>query len=324
MPKIFLTRRLPEQVMQRLAAECDLLHGDLDRQLTREELIAGVRDAEGLICLLTDTVDAEVLDANPRLKVVSNYAVGYNNIDVAAATERNVAVTNTPGVLTDCTADMAWALLMATARRVTEGDALVRSGNWTGWEPLQLLGAEVSGATIGLIGFGRIGQAVAKRAQGFDMSVLYWNRTRLDADQERALNVRYSELADLLPQSDYVSVHVALTEQTRHLLGHEQFLTMKSTAVLINTSRGPVVDEAALVNALRSGQLAGAGLDVYEDEPAVHPGLVELANVVLAPHLGSATIQTRNKMGFVAVDNCLAACAGRQPPNLVNPQWRPE
>lgn len=319
-PRIFLTRRLPGEVMDRLDAEATLFHHDLDRPLERAELIDGVRGKDGLICLLTDAIDAEVLDANPDLKVVSNYAVGYNNIDVPEATKRNIAVTNTPGVLTDCTADMAWALLMASARRVVEGDQLVRSGQWQGWEPLQLLGSEISGATIGVVGFGRIGQAVARRAAAFDMRVLYWNRTRIDRSEEQTLGVEYCELANLWMQCDYVSIHVALADATRHLVGESELKAMKPTATLINTARGPVIDEGALVDALRQGQIAAAGLDVYEREPEVQAGLRELPNVVLAPHLGSATIQTRNKMGNVAVENCLAACRGKRPPHLVNPE----
>ena len=307
--------------MQRLESQAILSHGDLDRQLTQQELADGIRDVDGMICLLTDRVDSELLDANPNLKVVSNYAVGYNNIDVDAATARNIAVTNTPGVLTDCTADMAWALLMSLARRVVEGDELVRSGRWTGWEPLQLLGCEVTGATIGFVGFGRIAKATAKRAQAFDMRVLYWNRTRLAPDEETRLGVEYRDFDDLFPECDFISVHVALCEETRHLLSTPEFAKMKSTANLINTSRGAVIDEAALVNAIASGTIAGAGLDVYEHEPAIHPGLLDLPSVVLAPHLGSATVQTRTQMGTLAIDNCLAACRGERPKHLVNPKW---
>ncbi|WP_182870385.1 2-hydroxyacid dehydrogenase [Rhodopirellula sp. JC639] len=322
-PKVLLTRRLPPDSMERLGAETHLCHGDLDRALTREELIEGVRDVDGLICVLTDRIDADVLDAAGNLKVVSNYAVGYNNIDIDAANRRNVAVTNTPGVLTDCTADMAWALLMASARRVTEGDHLVRSGQWTGWDPLQMLGAEVTGATIGMVGFGRIAKAMAKRALAFDMRVRYWNRTRLSAAEERELGVEYRTLDDLLGESDFVSVHVALSDQTKHLIAKPQLERMKSTATLINTARGAVVDEAALVEALREGKIARAGLDVFEHEPKVHPELMQLPNVVLAPHLGSATVQTRTRMGELAIENCLAACRGERPPHLVNPDWTP-
>ncbi|MCS7471025.1 D-glycerate dehydrogenase [Stieleria sp. ICT_E10.1] len=322
-PTIFLTRRLPPDSMERLQTEANVFHGDLDRAPTRAELLDGVRDVDGLICLLTDQIDGELLDVNRSLKVVSNYAVGFNNIDVAAATERNVAVTNTPGVLTDCTADMAWALLMASARRVVEGDQLVRSGRWGGWEPLQMLGAEVTGATIGLIGLGRIAKAMAKRALAFDMRVLYWNRTRLSADEEKTLGVEYRELDEMLGESDFVSIHVALSEQTRHLISTPQLERMKPTATLINTARGAVVDESALVQALRDGTIARAGLDVYEQEPKVEPELLSMQNVVLAPHLGSATVQTRTRMGDLAIENCLAACRGERPPNLVNAQWTP-
>ncbi|MCO8122474.1 D-glycerate dehydrogenase [Stieleria sp. TO1_6] len=317
-PKIFLTRRLPPKTMDRLQSDATLLHCDLDRSVTRQELIDGVKQADGLICLLTDQIDAELLDVNPALRVVSNYAVGYNNIDVDAASARKIAVTNTPDVLTDCTADLAWALLMASARRVVEGDRLVRSGQWQGWEPLQLLGAEVSGATIGFVGFGRIAKATARRAHAFDMPIRYWNRTRLSPDQENKLGVEYRPLDDLWGECDFLSVHVALCDQTRHLISTAAFEKMKSTATLINTSRGPVVDEAALVTALENGQIAAAGLDVYEQEPLVQPALLQMPNVVLAPHLGSSTIKTRTRMGDLAVENCLAACTGKRPPNLVN------
>lgn len=321
LPKIFLTRRLPPKTMARLESESDLMHGDLDQPLTRAELLDGVRGVDGLICTMGESIDVELLDVNPNLQVVSNYAVGYDNIDVAAATARKVAVTNTPGVLTDCTADIAWTLLMSSARRVVEGDRLVRSGNWSGWAPLHFLGFDVTGATIGFVGFGRIGRATARRAQGFDMRCLYWNRTRLPRDEESKLGVEYRALDDLWPECDFLSVHVAYNEQTRHLISMDQLIRMKSTATLINTSRGPVIDEQALVNALHGGVIAAAGLDVYEHEPVVHPELLNMQNVVLSPHLGSATTQTREKMGDLAVSNCLAGCRGLQPPNLVNTQW---
>ncbi|MCC9601423.1 D-glycerate dehydrogenase [Stieleria sp. JC731] len=317
-PRILLTRRLPPLAMQRLHYKAEVVHGDLDQDLSRHELLERIKDVDGLLCLLTDKVDAELMDAAAHLKVVSNYAVGYNNIDVAAATERGLVVTNTPGVLTNCTADMAWALLMAAARRVLEGDALVRSGNWTGWEPLQLLGTEVSGATIGFVGMGRIAKATAKRAAAFDMKLLYWNRTRLDSSEEAELGLEYREFGQLFPECDFVSVHVALTDQTKHLIGPAEFESMKPTSILINTARGPVVDESALVWALEQGQIGGAGLDVFENEPIVEEELRSMENVVLAPHLGSATIATREKMGEIAVQNCLAVCRGEQPPHRVN------
>lgn len=319
-PTIFLTRQLPPESMAILRENSILKMNDEDRVLQKQEIIDAVADVDGLLCLLTDTIDDQVLAANPRLKVVANFAVGFNNIDVEAATKRKIPVTNTPGVLTETTADMAWALLMAAARRVVEGDQFVRSKQWTGWGPLQFLGADVTGATLGLIGFGRISRAVAQRARGFDMNVLYWNRTRLSENDERALGIRYASMDDVLAESDFVSIHVALNDQTQHLISTDQLERMKPTACLINTARGPVVDEKALVAALQNGTIASAGLDVFENEPALEPELYDLANVVVAPHLGSATIGTRTKMGNMAVENCLAACRGERPPNLVNPE----
>lgn len=319
-PKIFLTRELPPETMAILREQSELTMNPEDRYLTKQEIIQGVAGVDGLLCLLTDTIDDEILAANPVLKVVSNFAVGFNNIDVEAATARKIPVTNTPGVLTDTTADMAFALLLDAARRVAEGDRFVRTQAWQGWGPLQFLGADVSNATLGLVGLGRIGRAMIPRARGFSMKVLYWNRTRLTEKEEASLNVTYCELDDLLKESDFVSVHVALNEKTRHLLGAREFSLMKPQACLVNTARGPVLDEKALVHALQSGAIAGAGLDVYEQEPLLEPELYELDNVVIAPHLGSGTIGTRTKMGNMAAENCLAACHGQLPPNLVNPQ----
>ncbi len=309
-PRILLTSQLPPKTMAFLSGEADLELAPLAR----------LADHDGLLCQLTDSIDGALLDSHPGLKVVSNYAVGFNNIDVPAATARKVPVTNTPGVLTETTADMAWALLFAVARRAVEGDRLVRAGQWQGWEPLQFLGGDVTGATLGLVGLGRIGKAMAQRARGFDMELLYWNRTRLPAEEESALGLRYRELDDVLEQADFVSVHVALNAATRHLIGRGQLARMKPTAYLINTARGAVVDEGALVEVLERGGIAGAGLDVYENEPALHPGLAGLPNTVLAPHLGSATVATREKMGMLAAKNCLAACAGERPPNVLNPE----
>lgn len=319
-PKIFLTRQLPDESMSRLADASELTVNPHDRYLSKSEIIEGIRQVDGFLCLLTDTIDADILDANPNLKVVANYAVGFNNVDVSAATDRKIPVTNTPGVLTDSTADMAWALLMSAARRVAEGDRFVRTKQWAGWGPLQFLGTEVTGSTLGLIGMGRIAQAVAQRAVGFNMPVIYWNRTRLSSADEQRLDVQYREFDEVFRESDYVSVHVALCEQTKHMIGAKQFDAMKSSAILINTARGPVVDESALVTALQSGTIGAAALDVYENEPQLEPALYEMENVVIAPHLGSATIATRTKMGNMAVENCLAACSGRRPPNLVNPE----
>ncbi|TWU05020.1 2-hydroxyacid dehydrogenase [Stieleria varia] len=318
-PKVFLTRQLPPEPMKRLAEQADLTVNPHDRYLTKAEIIDGIRGVDGLLCLLTDTIDGEIMDANPDLKVIANFAVGYNNIDVAAATQRKIPVTNTPGVLTDSTADMAWALLMAAARRVAEGDRFVRTRQWGGWGPLQFMGTEVTGATLGLIGMGRIAQAVAKRAAGFNMPVIYWNRTRLSAADEQRLDVQYRSFDEVLRSSDYVSIHVALCDETRHLIGRRELSLMKPTSTIINTARGPVIDEKALVVALQDGTIQSAGLDVYENEPQLEPELYDMDNVVIAPHLGSATVATRTKMGNMAVENCLAVCNGNRPPNLVNP-----
>jgi glyoxylate reductase len=275
--------------LARSRAEVDLHTGD--DPLPKAELMARLKDKEGLVCQITDTIDAEVLGAAARLKVVANVAVGYNNIDVAAAHRRGIVVTNTPDVLTDTTADFAWVLLMATARRVVEADGYVRAGKWHRWEFLRLLGGDVHGKTLGVIGFGRIGRAVARRALGFDMRVLYCDTVRAAA----------------------VTLHSLLTPETRHLIDAEALRAMKPSAYLINAARGPIVDEAALVRALTERWIAGAGLDVFEAEPTVHPGLLGLDNVVLAPHIASASEATRHKMATLAVENCLAVLDGRPP-----------
>ena len=319
-PKIFLTRPIPPASIELLKREVELTYNPDNRVLSRTELIAGMAGQDGLLCTLMDGIDGELLDTNPDLKIVANYAVGYNNIDVAAASARNIPVTNTPGVLTDSTADMAWALMFAIGRRLVEGDQLVRSRNWQGWGPLQLLGQDITGATLGLIGFGRIGKAMVQRAKGFEMKVVYWNRTRLSETEETELGITYGSREEVLAQSDFVSLHVALTPDTTHLIGPTELAAMKSTAYLINTARGPIVDEKALVEALKSGSIGGAGLDVFEKEPILEPELYDLPNVVIQPHLGSATIGTRTKMGNMAAENCFAACSGERPPNLVNPE----
>lgn len=316
--KVFVTRRIPEEGLAPLRERYDVEVNPEDRILTREELLAGVRRCDALLCLLTDRIDAEVMDANPGLRVISNYAVGYNNIDVDAATRRRIPVTNTPGVLTETTADMAWALMMAVARRVVEGDRWMRSGTWPGWGPLQLLGQDIYGKVLGIVGFGRIGQAAARRARGFQMQVIYYSRQR-KPDAERELGAVYRPLDQLLQEADYVQLHVPLTPETHHLIGERELNLMKPTAYLINTSRGPVIDEQALVRALAAGRIAGAGLDVYEEEPKMAPGLAELDNVVLAPHLGSATRETRGRMAAMAAANLIAVLEGRRPPHLVNP-----
>jgi glyoxylate reductase len=299
-------------------ADVDLHAGD--KPLSKTELIARVKDREGLVCLITDTIDASVLESCPGLKVVSNVAVGFNNIDVAAATKRGVVVTNTPDVLTETTADFAWTLLMATARRVVEADRYVRDGKFTQWEYMVLLGGDVHDKTLGIIGFGRIGRAMARRALGFNMRVLYQDAVAADPATERELRATRTDTATLLRDSDFVSIHTPLLPDTRHLINAQSLRTMKKTAYLVNASRGPVVDEAALVQALTEGWIAGAGLDVFEEEPKVHPGLMGLSNVVLAPHIASASSDTRIKMAALAVDNCLAVLEGQTPPTPVNPE----
>lgn len=321
MPKrILITRMLPGDALDRLTGYKIVLHRE-DRAISRTELLEAIHGADGLLCLLTDTIDEEVMAAaGPDLKVIANYAVGYNNIDVAAATRRGIMVTNTPGVLTEATADMAWALLFAAARRVAEGDRLTRAGLFEGWSPTLLLGADIRRRTLGLVGLGRIGEAMVRPAQGFEMRVVYYDPQRRSPEDEAALGVAYLPLAELLAKADFVSIHVPLLPETRHLLDEEAFRSMKKTAILVNTSRGPVLDERALVKALREGWIAGAGLDVFEDEPRLAPGLAECERVVLAPHIASATWETRTRMAAMAVENLLAGLEGRRPANLVNPE----
>jgi len=317
---VYVTRRVPQPGLDILIENCSHIEvNPHDRVLSREELLEAVRGRDAVLCLLTDRIDAEVLDAARGCKIFANYAVGYNNIDVAAATERGIAVTNTPGVLTDATADLTWALLFAAARRVVEGDAFTRAGRFQGWSPMLLLGADISGKTLGIVGAGRIGTAVALRARGFRMRVLYFDKNQNEA-LEQAVGAEKVELDDLLRQADFVSIHVDLNPSTHHLIGRRELGLMKPTAYLLNASRGPVVDEAALVEALREGKIAGAGLDVYENEPALAPGLAELPNVVLLPHLGSATVGTRTRMATLAATNIVAMLRGERPPNIVNPE----
>lgn len=283
-------------------------------------MLERVRDAEGLLCMLTDRIDGELLDAAPRLRAVSNYAVGYDNVDVAACTARGIPVGNTPGVLTETTADFAFALLLAAARRVVEADAFVRAGRWRSWQPGLLLGREVHGATLGIAGLGAIGQAVARRARGFGMRILYTSRTRrpeLEAETS-AVPVGKDEL---FSSADFLTLHLALTPETRHFVGARELSLMKPTAVLVNTARGGVIDQAALVEALRAGRPSFAALDVTDPEPpAPDEALLSLPNVLLAPHLGSASEATRGRMASLAVENLLAALEGRRPPHCVNPE----
>lgn len=316
--KVLVTGRLPDEVMALITKEHQVEANEEDRPMERNRLLHGIGDKEGLLCMITDSIDQELLDRAPRLKMIANYGVGYNHIDVDAASARGIPVSNTPGVLTDATADIAFALILATARRVLEGDKMTREGRFRFWAPFYFLGREVTGKTLGIIGLGRIGKAIAHRAKGFDMRLLYHNRERLDRAEEEALGVRYEPLKTLLSESDFISLHVPLTDQTHHFIGHRELALMKPTAYLINTSRGPVVDEEALLEALKEGKIGGAGLDVYEDEPRLTPGLTDLDNVILLPHVGSATMETRTRMAQLAAENLLAGLRGEIPPHCVN------
>lgn len=334
MPTVLMTRQLPAAVRERLATGCEYRIGAEHGSMSREDLLAGVREVEGLICQLTDTIDREVIEAGSRLKVIANVAVGYNNIDVAAARQRGIVVTNTPDVLTEATADLTWALLLAVTRRVVEADAFLRAGKFTGWDFEMLLGTGLTGKTLGILGYGRIGKAVARRAAGFGMRVVYCTRdevafrddprhfatTAVSEGDPISHSARLDGLAarrvsfdQLLQLSDIVTLHLPLAATTRHLIDRAALEKMKPTAFLINTARGPVVDEPALIEALREGRLAGAGLDVFEEEPRVPQSLIDLTNVVLLPHIGSATHETRTAMAMLAAENVLDIFAGRQP-----------
>lgn len=315
-PTLYLSRLLPEPVMVIVRERFRLVQEPLDILPAPSALREGLCQADAAIVTLGDCIDAETIHAATRLKILANYAVGYNNIDLASARQRGLIVTNTPDVLTDATADLTWALLLATARRVVEGDSLVRSGRWTGWSPTQLLGAEVSGKTLGIIGMGRIGQAVAQRAVGFRMPVRYHSRQPI-APSSLPCEWEYRSLQELLSEADIVTIHVPLTPATHHLIGTRELAWMRPTAFLINTARGPIIDEGALVDALKTGVIAGAGLDVYEQEPAIHSALAQLKQTVLLPHLGSATLHARTQMGLVCVDNIQAVLGGRPAPNKI-------
>jgi glyoxylate reductase len=308
-----------EAARQILQETCEVEYWAKPERPPREEVLRRVKDKEGLICLLTEKINEELLSVAPKLRIAANVAVGFDNIDVAACTKRGVVATNTPGVLDETTADFTWTLLMGVARRLSEGEELARSGKWKNWDLDQLVGTDVWGKTLGIVGFGRIGRAVARRASGFQMKVIYTDAQRAPAQVERALKAEFWEMNALLAESDFISVHVPLLPETRRLFDAPKFKRMKPTAFLINTSRGPVVDEAALVAALEGGQIAGAGLDVYENEPFIHPGL-KRANVVLAPHIASASLETRTKMACIAAENVVALFTGQQPPNILNPE----
>jgi len=316
---VYVTRAIPEEGLERLRRECETVEvNPEDRALTRAELLEKVRGRDGVLTMLSDVIDEEVMRAATGARGFANLAVGFNNFDVAKATALGLVLTNTPGVLTDATADLAWALLFAAARRIGECDRFVRAGRFAGWGPMLFLGADLTGRTLGIVGAGRIGTAMALKSRGFEMKVLYCDPS-INETLEREAGARRVELNDLLAEADFVSVHVPLLDGTQHLFGAEQFRRMKPTAIFINTSRGPIHDEAALVEALRLHQIAGAGLDVYENEPRLHPGLAGMDNAVLVPHIGSATVATRTRMAVMAAENLLAIVKGRRAPNCINP-----
>ncbi|MGB9611242.1 MAG: 2-hydroxyacid dehydrogenase [Bryobacteraceae bacterium] len=322
--RVLITKRIFPEAVEFLQQQFEVDYNATDRVLPAAELIERARPCQAIVSQLTDRLDAAVIARLEGVRVIANVAVGYDNIDVAAATARGIAVTNTPGVLTETTADFAFALLMAAARRIPEAHAFVHSGQWSTWIIDLLAGQDVHGATLGIFGLGRIGAAVARRGRGFGMRILYCDEQPAPPEVERELAARRVSKEELLRESDFVSLHVPLTPATRHLIGRAELALMKSTAVLVNTARGPVVDEEALAEALERRIIWAAGLDVFEREPAVHPKLLELPNVVLAPHIASASYATRRRMSMMAAENAAAALLGRRPPNLLNPEVWPE
>jgi len=315
--KIFVTRRIPEPGLKLLEKHHDMEVNPHDRVLTKEEIIKGVKGKDGLLCLLTDPIDADVINSEPKLKMISSYAVGYNNIDIKAATKRGIPVSNTPGVLTDATSDMTWALLFSVARRIVEADKFTRAGKFKGWAPMLMHGQDVTNRTLGVVGAGRIGTAFALKSKGFNMNVLYVDEKKNET-LEKEVNAKKVTFDELLKKSDFISLHVPLMPSTHHLIGEKELKMMKKNAVLINTSRGPVVDEQALVFALKEKQIFGAGLDVYEHEPEITEELKKLDNAVLQPHAASATIESRTKMAIMAAENMVAGLKGEIPNNCVN------
>lgn len=318
--KVYVTRLLPKPAMDRINSYCEAKTWDGELPPTRDVILRNIVEVDGLLSLLTDKIDAELMDGASRLKVISNYAVGFDNIDIQAATKRGIIVTNTPGVLTETTADFTFAMMMAAARRLVEGDKIVRAGKWKTWGPMILLGQDVHAATLGILGLGRIGAAVARRAKGFGMKIQYYDVVRNErAEQE--LGIQYADLDKILTESDFITLHTNLTPQTHHLIGAKQFEKMKRNCILVNTSRGPIVDNMALYEALRNGKIAYAALDVTEPEPIPkdHP-LVTLDNVIIVPHIASASVATRTKMALMAADNLIAGLKGEMPSNPVNPE----
>lgn len=318
--KVFVTRPIPQAALDKLFAEFDVTMNEDDRVLSKEELLQGVKGMDGVLCLLTDAIDDEVFKAaGDQCKIFANYAVGYNNINTADATANNVIVTNTPGVLDEATSDLAWTLLFSASRRVVEADTYMRNGHYKGWGPLMYIGQDITGRTLGVVGSGRIGTAFAKKAKGFEMKVLYTD-VKPNPTFEAATGGIFVDKETLLMESDFVSLHVPLLPATTHYISTEELKMMKSSAVLINTARGPVVDEKALVQALKAEEIFAAGLDVYEEEPLMCDGLAELKNVTILPHIASATIETRTNMGMIAVDNIISVLKGDDPNTCVNPE----
>jgi len=315
--KVFITRKIPTPGLDLLRKEFTIKVSSDNCVLTKEEIIKGIKGSDGLLCLLTDPIDREVIYAEPKLKMIASYAVGYDNIDISAATKRGIPVSNTPGVLTETTAELAWALLFSVARRIAEGDRFTRVGKFKGWEPLLMLGQDVTNKTLGIIGAGRIGTAFALKSKGFQMKVIYTDEQR-NEQLERELGAKKLPLSDLLKESDFVSIHVPLMKATHHLIGEKELKMMKKTAILLNTARGPIIDEAALIKALKEHWIFGAGLDVYEQEPKIPEELKKLDNVILQPHTGSGTIETRTKMALMAAENLIEGLKGNIPPNCIN------
>ncbi|SHN65455.1 2-hydroxyacid dehydrogenase family protein [Desulfitobacterium chlororespirans] len=319
--KVFITGRIPSLAYEILSKEFDVtMHDDL-RLLSKEEIIAGLKGKDALLCLLSDTIDKDIIESNPQLKVSANYGAGYNNIDIVAAGEANIPVTNTPDVSTDATADLTLGLILAIARRIVEGDKETRAGRFKGWAPLYHLGVDVTGKTLGIIGMGNIGKAIARRAKGFDMKIVYTSRTRLSEQQEKELGFTYMSLEDVLKTADFVNLSLSYSPATHHMVGAKELETMKPSAYLINTARGPLVDEKALLKALENKSIAGAALDVYEFEPQITAGLEKLDQVILTPHIGNATVETRDAMAETAAGNIAAVLRGEAPLTCVNQDY---
>ena len=319
-PGILVSRHVFPEAIDILEPVAEIHYHDSSTGLSPGDLRTAVVGKQAVVCQLTDRIDAEFMDSGSDLKVIANVAVGFDNIDIPAATERGIVVTNTPGVLTDTTADLAFTLMVSAARRICEADRFLRAGNWKQWEIDMMTGHDIYGHTLGIFGMGRIGQGMARRASGFDMRVIYHDAVRATPEQEEEWGVQYVDREMLFRDADFLSIHVPLNDQTRHAVGRDELALMKSNAVLVNTSRGPVVDEKALADALEQGQIASAGLDVFEQEPIVEPRLLALENIVLVPHIGSASIKTRTRMCTMAAENAAAVLTGQRPPNPVNPE----